>query len=155
MVLSVCSWSFSSKYGQIQNFSFEAVDSNQIYIIMVYISTTPPPQSPFWNISQYFSIFASQYLRNVFVCFFPPLLYLPLNANNPHCTSPSCLHDHKGKKNTWSVKHTTSFIKLARRFEGHGNTDSKEGTKSQSTAVTLNKLILVPVILECLLKIQD
>lgn len=54
----------------------------------------------------FLTLYFSHYLRNVFVCFFPLLLDLPLNANNPNCTCLSCLHDHKGKENTHNqVKH--------------------------------------------------
>lgn len=54
----------------------------------------------------FLTLYFSHYLRNVFVCFFPLLLNLPLNANNPNCTCLSCLHDHKGKENTHNqVKH--------------------------------------------------
>lgn len=65
-------------------------------------------QLPIQHISQHFCARALQYLGDIFVRFFPPLLYLPLNANNPHCASPSCLHDHEGKKNTCIETHRGS-----------------------------------------------
>lgn len=63
-------------------------------------------QFPIQHISQHFGACALQYLGDVFVCFFPPLLYLPLNANNPHCASPSCLHDHEGKEKKHVYRNT-------------------------------------------------
>lgn len=67
-----------------------------------------------------------QYLRNVFVSFFPLFLYLPLNANNPHCTRSSCLQHHEGKKNTRSE--TQAIQELVTDTEGEGKTNNEEGT---------------------------
>ena len=87
------------------------------------------------HFAQCFTIFALQYLRNVFVCFFPLLLYLPLDANNPHGTCPSCLHDHKGKKNTRSETHRQCKSSL----KGQGKTNSEEGKCGQLLLQCINQ----------------
>lgn len=109
------------------------------------------------NISSLFV--STNYLRNVLVCFFPLLLYLPLNANNAHSACPSCLHDHKGKeKHTHSKgdNHDPRTKKDNSRDNSH-NFKTVEGKKKRQCilfSITWYCLICLEILKHCLNKVE-
>lgn len=64
------------------------------------------------------------YLGNVFVRFFPFLLDLTLNSNDPHCTRPSCLFDWKQKRKLYKTK---AIENLAINLKRQGQTNNQHG----------------------------